>query len=55
MAQGDGILWVAPVKKAAKQIVSAIQQKRAVVYITKRWRLISLLLKVFPHFVYNRV
>jgi short-subunit dehydrogenase len=54
MAQGDGIFWVAPVKKAAKQIVSAIQQKRAVVYITKRWRFIGLLLKVFPRFVYNR-
>lgn len=48
MAKGEGLFWVAPVQKAAEQIVEAIKQKRKVVYITKRWRLIALLLRVIP-------
>lgn len=48
MAKGDGLFWVAPVEKAAKQIYRAIQQKKQVVYVSKRWRLIGLLLKLIP-------
>ena len=46
MAKGDGLFWVAPVEKAAKQIVSAIQSKRNVAYVTKRWRIIATALKL---------
>lgn len=55
MAKGDGLFWVAPVQKAAEQIVKAINQKKKVVYITKRWRLISLLLRVIPFSILKRV
>jgi len=48
MAKGDGLFWVAPVEKAAKQIVSAIQSKRKVAYITKRWWGIAMALKLLP-------
>ncbi len=46
MAKGDGLFWVAPVDKAAKQIVSAIRRRRKVAYITKRWRLIGVVLRL---------
>lgn len=46
MAQGEGLFWVAPVDKAARQILRGIQRKRKVVYITRRWRLIAWLLKL---------
>ena len=49
MALGDGQFWVAPVEKAAKQIFTAIQRKKKVVYVTKRWKLIGILLKII-HF-----
>ncbi len=52
MAQGTGLFWVAPVDKAAKQIINAISKKRNVAYITKRWRLIGWLLKILPEWVY---
>ena len=55
MAKGDGLFWVAPVEKAAEQIYEAIQQKKRVVYITKRWRLISYLLKSLPYSVLKRL
>lgn len=48
MAKGKGLFWVAPVQKAAEQIFEAIKQKRKVVYVTKRWRLIALLLRIIP-------
>ena len=54
-AKGEGLFWVASVQKAAEQIFEAIKQKRKVVYITKRWRLIALLLKVIPFSILKRV
>ena len=55
MAKGEGLFWVAPVQKATEQIFEAIKQKRKVVYITKRWRLIALLLRVIPFSIIKRV
>jgi short-subunit dehydrogenase len=55
MAKGDGLFWVAPVHKAAEQIFVAIKQKKNVVYITKRWRLIALLLRIIPFSILKRL
>ncbi len=55
MAQGHGQFWVASVEKAATQIVAAIENKKRVVYITRRWRLVALLLKWIPYFIYRRI
>lgn len=45
MAKGEGLFWVAPVNKAVKQIYKALLSKKKVAYITKRWRLIGIILK----------
>jgi short-subunit dehydrogenase len=55
MAQGEGLFWVSPVEKAAKQIVRAVQDKRRIAYITKRWKSIAVLLKLLPNALYDRV
>lgn len=55
MAQGDNLFWVAPVKKAAQQIYTAIRCKKSHAYITKRWRLVAWLLKSLPDTLYNRL
>jgi short-subunit dehydrogenase len=55
MAKGEGLFWVSPVKKAAEQIFSAIKQKKKMVYISKRWRLIGYLLKAIPFSILKRV
>ncbi|MEW6712800.1 MAG: SDR family NAD(P)-dependent oxidoreductase [Candidatus Riflebacteria bacterium] len=55
MAKGEGIFWSASPQKAARQIFSAIEGKQNLVYITRRWRLISWLLKILPDFLYNRL
>lgn len=55
MAKGDGMFWVAPVEKAARQIFYGIKRKKKVVYITNRWRLISYLLKSLPYSILKKI
>lgn len=55
MAQGDGLFWVQPPQKAAKQIYTAIRKKRKVAYITKRWRLIAWILRILPDTIYHKM
>jgi short-subunit dehydrogenase len=50
MAKGDGQFWVASVDKASRQIFSVIQAKKKVAYVTKRWRLVALILRYFKSF-----
>lgn len=55
MAKGDGLFWVAPVEKAAKQIFASIEQKKRTVYITRRWQLIAAVLKCMPFGMFKRI
>jgi short-subunit dehydrogenase len=54
MAAGN-VFWMAPLDKAGKQILRALKNKRKVVYITKRWRIIGFLLRLIPGFLYKRM
>ena len=55
MAKSNKRFWVAPVKKAAEQIVEAIERKKWRTYITRRWKVIAMLLPFIPDFIYRRV
>ena len=55
MAEGENLFWMAAVEKASKQIYEAIKNKRSVVYVTKRWRLIALVFNLIPGFLYKRL
>jgi short-subunit dehydrogenase len=55
MAKGPGLFWVAPVEKAARQILAAIDKGKTFVYITKRWRLVAWVLKLMPDWLYNKI
>lgn len=55
MAQGEGLFWVAPPEKAARQIYNAIVRRRRHAYVTKRWRSIAWLLKSLPDSLYDRI
>jgi short-subunit dehydrogenase len=47
--------WVASPAMAAKQIVGAVDTRRALVYVTRRWRVIAWLLRCLPDAVFTRV
>ena len=55
MAKGEGLFWVMPVEKVARQTFKGIYNKSKVVYVTKRWGLIGRLLKIVPRFIYDRM
>ncbi|MBF0207882.1 MAG: SDR family NAD(P)-dependent oxidoreductase [Oligoflexia bacterium] len=55
MAKGEGLFWVAPAEKAALQIYRAIERKCEKVYITKRWVLVAILLKLLPKYIFKRI
>jgi short-subunit dehydrogenase len=55
MAKGEGQFWVVPVEKAAAQIFGVIRKKKRVAYISKRWWLIAILLKLIPKFLYEKM
>ena len=54
MAKGDDIFWSAPVDKAAAQIYRAIENKKSVAYITRRWVFIAFLVRLLPKWIYER-
>jgi len=55
LAQGNRVFWVQPVEKAARQIYKAIRHKRKTAYITRRWRIIAVLMRLLPDSIYNRI
>lgn len=52
MAKGEGLFWVTPTAKAAKQIYSDIQHKRNTTYVSRRWEMIAAVLSIIPEFLY---
>lgn len=53
MAKGEGQFWVASVDKAVDQIMTAINKKKKIVYVTRRWKLIGAILKRIPIKIYD--
>lgn len=47
MAKGDGLFWVAPASKAAKQMYIQLLKKKEVIIITKRWKILYYIFKIF--------
>lgn len=54
MALGEGVFWLVPLGKAANQIYKAINNKKRVAYVSKRWRLIAWVLKLAPAWVLKK-
>jgi short-subunit dehydrogenase len=55
MAKGPGLFWVQPVNKAAGQIFKAIQRKRKIFYVTRRWRWIAWIMISTPNWIAERI
>ena len=53
MAKGEKLFWVASPEKAARQIYRAIRRKKRKVFISRRWGLFALLLKIAPGWIYE--
>jgi short-subunit dehydrogenase len=50
----EGQFWVVPLPKAGRQIFAAIESKVFRAYISRRWRLVAMLMRLVPRFIYAR-
>jgi short-subunit dehydrogenase len=55
MAQGDGLFWVASPQEVARQICRLIKRRKTHGYVTRRWRLVAVFLKLMPGWLYERL
>lgn len=55
MAKGDGLFWVASVEKACRQMMRAIERRRSVVYVTRRWRAVAWVYRHLPDGLYMKM
>jgi short-subunit dehydrogenase len=55
MAKGNGQFWVIQKEKAAEEIIRAIEKKKRVAYITRRWWLVAKIMKMLPFTIYRRM
>lgn len=55
MAKGEERFWVSEPGKAARQMVQAIERKKRVAYITRRWWLVAQVMKAVPYALYRRL
>lgn len=55
MAQGNDRFWVMPLNKVARQIVYAVERKKRIAYITRRWGLVAQIFRLLPFGIYKRL
>lgn len=46
--KNKGMFWIATPERAANQMRKAIERKASVVYVTRRWRLVAIFLRIMP-------
>ena len=55
LAKPEKFFWVVPVDRAAKQIVSALESKKSVVTITRRWKLLVPIIFLAPNWLISKI
>jgi short-subunit dehydrogenase len=55
LANAAKTFWVISPEEAAQQIMAAIDDHKLVVYVPSRWRLVSLIIKHIPSFLFRRL
>ena len=54
MMKTDHPFWVCSPAVAARQIAAAAEERKSVVYVTRRWRFVAWLLRLLPNMIYER-
>ena len=55
MMKAEHPFWVCTPAVAASQIAAAVEARKSVAYVTRRWRLVAWLFKLLPSAIYARV
>ena len=55
MAKGDKFFWMCSPAAAAECIIRGLQRRSRYIFVTRRWRIIALLLRLLPHRIFERM
>jgi len=55
MSVGKKQFWVTSKEKAAKQIFRLIKKKRGMGYVSRRWQIIAIIMKLLPRWIHRRM
>ena len=55
MAKSDSFFWMCSPETAASQIASGLERRKHRFYVTRRWRLVGILLQIIPWQIYKRL
>lgn len=53
--EGDNLFWMSTPEEATKHMIRAIDKKKQIAYITPRWKLIAIALKIMPFWLIKRI
>lgn len=54
-ARTEKLFWALSPQTAARRILKAMEQKKRITYLSKRWWLIAQLIRILPYFMYKRL
>ncbi|MCZ4695548.1 SDR family NAD(P)-dependent oxidoreductase [Ancylomarina euxinus] len=55
MSAGKRQFWLVSKEKAAKQIYSLIKRKKGMGYISRRWQIVAIVMKLLPRWIHKRM
>ena len=55
MMKGEGHFWISTPERAAEVMLRAIKKRKAVQYVTPRWKTIGWMLKWMPRRIYDKI
>jgi len=56
MSRGKpGLLWLISADETAKRIIEATRKGKTTAYIPRRWRIVSMILRMIPSFIFKRL
>lgn len=55
MMKADKPFWVISAEQAAREILAAVAKRKKLAYVSERWRLVALLMRLLPPSIYARL
>jgi len=55
MSAGKNQFWVTSKEKAAKQIFKLIKRRKGMGYVSRRWQIIAIIMKLLPRWIHRRM
>lgn len=55
MMKGEGHFWISTSELAVRQIYQSICRRSRIAYISRRWRLVAIVVRLIPNCIYDRM